>query len=328
VKTIYPSFKAALARVVAILSLCAPLAHAEFSRAYLDQQTLQTAAANGIDIAYRSVGADNRPTVVMIMGLGASHIVWGDNMVKGLEQAGYRVLLLDNRDVGGSTRFDEWGQPTLWWQLLKNQLGFDVDAPYTLNDMAADTIALMDLLELEDAHVVGASMGGMIAQVIAARYPQRTRTLVSIMSSTGAPHLPPPTAEASDRLRGLASDDDSAAERKQEFIERGFYPEAMPRQMMAIFKTGDRSVEVAGISVPTLVLHGADDTLLPPPHGEHTAELIAGSDIVIFEEMGHNIPDPVLPLVLEQMIEHMRRNDAPAQVVATQQHSRQLQVAP
>ena len=121
-------------------------------------------------------------------------------MVKGLEQAGYRVLLLDNRDVGGSTRFDEWGQPTLWWQLLKNQLGFDVDAPYTLNDMAADTIALMDLLELEDAHVVGASMGGMIAQVIAARYPQRTRTLVSIMSSTGAPHLPPPTAEASDRV--------------------------------------------------------------------------------------------------------------------------------
>lgn len=289
--------------------LGSPLTHAEFSRAFLDDQPLLLAPVNGIEIAYRTVGPDDRATVIMIMGLGASHIVWGDTLVKGVEQAGFKVLLLDNRDVGGSTRFDEWGEPTLWWQFLKNKLGFEVDAPYTLNDMAADTVALMDQLQLEDAHLVGASMGGMIAQVVAAQYPQRTRSLVSIMSTTGAPHLPPPSDEASSRLQGLAADDKGAAERQAEFRARGFYPEAMPRQMMAIFKTGDRSAEVVTITAPTLILHGADDTLLPPPHGEHTAELIEGSDIVIYEEMGHNIPDPVLPKLLARMVEHMRASD-------------------
>jgi pimeloyl-ACP methyl ester carboxylesterase len=285
-------------------------AHAEFSRSYLDQQALLATPANGIEIAYRTVGADSRPTVIMIMGLGASHIVWGDNIVRGLEQAGYRVVLFDNRDTGGTTRFDAWGEPTLWWQFLKNRLGFEVDAPYTLGDMAADTVALMNVLEVRDAHVVGASMGGMIAQLVAARYPRRTRSLVSIMSTTGAPHLPSPSAEASDSLRGLATDDADSAQRRAELIERGFYPEAMPRQMMAIFKSGDRTAEVATITVPTLVLHGADDTLLQPVHGEYTASVIAGAELEIYEGMGHNIPDPVLPSLLARMVAHMQISDS------------------
>ena len=288
----------------------------ERSRAYLDAQPLFVAPANGIEIAYRTVGADDRPPVVMIMGLGASHVVWGDKMVKGLEDAGFHVVLLDNRDVGGSTRFDEWGEPTLWWQLLKRELGFEVDAPYTLNDMGADTIALMDQLNIPNAHLIGASMGGMIAQVAAAQYPDRTRSLISIMSTTGAPHLPPPSDEASKRLTGLASGDEDDAQRQAAFVKRGFYPEAMPRQMMAIFKTGDRSAEVATISAPTLVLHGADDDLIPPPHGEYTAELIEGSDLVVFEGMGHNIPNEVLPLLLERMIAHMQATDAVKESVA------------
>jgi pimeloyl-ACP methyl ester carboxylesterase len=295
--------------VLAALLMSVPLAQAEFSRTFLDQQELYSTPANGIEVAYRSVGPDDRTTVIMIMGLGASHIVWGDAIVQSLEQAGYRVLVFDNRDVGGTTRFDEWGQPTLWWQLLKKQLGFEVDAPYNLDDMAADTIALMDALDVQDAHVVGASMGGMIAQVVAAKYPERTRTLVSIMSSTGAPHLPSPTSEASDSLRGLASQDEDEEVRLAEMRERGFYPESMPRQMMAVFKTGDRSAEVATIAVPTLVLHGADDPLLQPAHGEHTAELIPNAELVIYEDMGHNLPDPVLPKLLERMIEHMQTND-------------------
>ncbi len=159
------------AALFATVLLLTSSAHAEFSRSYLDEQALLATPANGIEIAYRTVGADEQPAVVMIMGLGASHIVWGDDLVKGLEQAGYRVVLFDNRDTGGTTRFDAWGEPTLWWQLLKNQLGFEVDAPYTLGDMAADTVALLDALEVQDAHVVGASMGGMIAQLVAARYP-------------------------------------------------------------------------------------------------------------------------------------------------------------
>jgi pimeloyl-ACP methyl ester carboxylesterase len=306
-------FPKALIRSCAALFTTALLftatAHAEFSRSYLDEQALLATPANGIEIAYRTVGADERPAVVMIMGLGASHIVWGDKLVKGLEQAGYRVVLFDNRDTGGTTRFDAWGEPTLWWQLLKNQLGFEVDAPYTLGDMADDTVALLDVLEVPDAHVVGASMGGMIAQLVAARYPQRTRSLVSIMSTTGAPHLPSPSAEASDSLRGLATDDADNAQRRAEMIERGFYPEAMPRQMMAIFKSGDRTAEVATITAPTLVLHGADDTLLQPIHGEYTAEVIVGAELEIFEGMGHNIPDPVLPLLLARMVEHMQVSD-------------------
>ncbi|MEP0200737.1 MAG: alpha/beta hydrolase [Halioglobus sp.] len=312
-----PRSKTALLGTLFFLMLAASTsAQDERSRAYLDAQPLLVVPANGIEIAYRTLGADDRPPVVMIMGLGASHVVWGDRMVKGLEEAGFRVVLLDNRDVGGSTRFDEWGEPTMWWQLLKREFGFEVDAPYTLNDMGADTIALMDRLNIRDAHLIGASMGGMIAQVAAAQYPDRARSLISIMSTTGAPHLPPPSDEATERLVGLASGDEDDAQRQAAFVKRGFYPEAMPRQMMAIFKTGDRSAEVATISAPTLVLHGADDDLIPPPHGEYTAELIEGSDLVVFEGMGHNIPDDVLPLLLARMIQHMQAIDTAKESLA------------
>lgn len=292
-----------------LLILTSLSVRAEYSREYLEQYPLNVTSANDISIGYRSLGAPEQPTVVMIMGLGASHVVWGDHIVRGLEKNGYRVVLLDNRDTGASTRFDEWGQPTLWWQLLKLRVGLSVDAPYTLNDMAADTIALMDALQVQDAHLVGASMGGMIAQVIAARYPDRTRSLVSIMSTTGAPHLPPPTDEASSLLRGSLTGSEDAAERRAALVERGFYPDVMGRQMMAVFKTGDRSEEVATISRPTLVIHGADDGLLPPAHGEHTSEMIPGSELVVYEGMGHDLPDEVLPTMVNRMSRHMQEAD-------------------
>ena len=287
-------------------------ARAEFSREYLDQQPLEVTPANEISMSYLSLGDTEQPAVVMIMGLGASHVVWGDTLVQGLEASGYRVVLLDNRDTGGSTRFDDWGQPTVWWQLLKRQMGFEVDAPYTLNDMAADTVAVMDVLDINNAHIVGASMGGMIAQVVAAQYPQRTRSLVSIMSTTGSPQLPPPSAEASESLLGVTTDDGAAAERREAMVARGFYPQSMGRQMMAVFKTGDRSDAVATITAPTLVVHGAKDTLLPPPHGAHTAQLIAGSELVVYDSMGHNIPDDVLPKLLQEMTLHMKAADTAA----------------
>jgi pimeloyl-ACP methyl ester carboxylesterase len=285
---------------------------AEFSREYLDQQPLEVTPANEISMSYLSLGDPEQPAIVMIMGLGASHVVWGDTLVQGLEASGYRVVLLDNRDTGGSTRFDDWGQPTVWWQLLKRQMGFEVDAPYTLNDMAADTVAVMDVLDINNAHIVGASMGGMIAQVVAAQYPQRTRSLVSIMSTTGSPQLPPPSAEASESLLGVTTDDGAAAERREAMVARGFYPQSMGRQMMAVFKTGDRSDAVATITAPTLVVHGAKDTLLPPPHGAHTAQLIAGSELVVYDSMGHNIPDEVLPKLLQEMTLHMQEADTAA----------------
>ena len=287
-------------------------ARAEFSREYLDQQPLEVTSANEISMSYLSLGDPEQPAIVMIMGLGASHVVWGDTLVQGLEASGYRVVLLDNRDTGGSTRFDDWGQPTVWWQLLKRQMGFEVDAPYTLNDMAADTVAVMDVLDINNAHIVGASMGGMIAQVVAAQYPQRTRSLVSIMSTTGSPQLPPPSAEASESLLGVTTDDGAAAERREAMVARGFYPQSMGRQMMAVFKTGDRSDAVATITAPTLVVHGAKDTLLPPPHGAHTAQLIGDSELVVYDSMGHNIPDEVLPKLLQKMTLHMQAADTAA----------------
>ena len=294
------------------LIVTAVSAQAEFSREYLDQQPLEVTPANEISMSYRSLGDPGQPAIVMIMGLGASHVVWGDTLVQGLEASGYRVVLLDNRDTGGSTRFDDWGQPTVWWQLLKRQMGFEVDAPYTLNDMAADTVAVMDVLDINNAHIVGASMGGMIAQVVAAQYPQRTRSLVSIMSTTGAAQLPPPSAQASDSLLGVTTDDEAAAERREAMVARGFYPQSMGRQMMAVFKAGDRSDAVATITAPTLVVHGAEDTLLPLPHGAHTAQLIVGSELVVYDSMGHNIPDDVLPKLLQKMTLHMQEADTAA----------------
>ncbi len=298
-----------------VLLTCAGPAAAGFSREFLDKQPLLVAPANGIELAYREVGAADAPPVILIMGLGASHVVWGDDFVNGLRDKGYRVLLFDNRDVGKSTRFEEWGQPTIWWQFLKRSIGFEVDAPYTLNDMAADTVALMDTLEIPEAHVAGASMGGMIAQVVAARYPNRVLSLTSIMSTTGNPDLPLPSDEASNSLQSLA-EGDKDDEAMAEYLHRGFYPSAMPRQLMAIMKTGDRSEEVSTIKVPSLVLHGEEDTLLPPAHGRHTARLIVGSKMVVYPGMGHNMPDEVVPQILAEMADHIgkppRANSEPS----------------
>ena len=292
------------------------VAQAEFSRTYLDTHPLKMAQVNGIEIAYRTVGeGEGRPKVVVIMGLGGSNVAWGDNMIRGLAEAGYQVLMFDNRDTGASTRFDQWGQPTLWLQLLKRQLNLPVNAPYSLDDMAADAVGLMDALGYQDGHIIGTSMGGMIAQIVAAKYPQRTRSLISIMSTTGARHLPPPTNLAETRLRNLA-EGEAEEEREASIRARGFYPASMPRHLMAVFKVGDRSAEVATILADTLVLHGVDDGLIPPAHGEHTAELIKGSKYVLFEGMGHNLPPAVIPDLIANMTSHINAVEAASEALA------------
>jgi len=296
-----------------LFALCLPLVgKAEYSRTYLDSYPLQMAAVDELDIAYRIVepGPD-RSKVVVIMGLGGSNVAWGDALISGLANGGYEVLLLDNRDTGASTRFDEWGQPLLWWELLKYRLGFSVNAPYTLNDMGADIAGLMDAVGYNEAHIIGASMGGMIAQIVAAQYPAKTRSLISIMSTTNAPHLPPPTDEAEMRLRNLATGE-AEADREQSIRNRGFYPESMQRHLMAILKTGDRSDEVATIAAPTLVLHGADDGLVPPEHGRHTASLIPDSRFLLIEGMEHNMPEDIIPLLVDEMTGHMDAVEAGA----------------
>ena len=302
--------------ILYLLLIFTSVAQAEFSRTYLDTHPLKMAQVNGIEIAYRTVGeGEGRPKVVVIMGLGGSNVAWGDNMIRGLAEAGYQVLMFDNRDTGASTRFDQWGQPTLWLQLLKRQLNLPVNAPYSLDDMAADAVGLMDALGYQDGHIIGTSMGGMIAQIVAAKYPQRTRSLISIMSTTGARHLPPPTNLAETRLRNLA-EGEAEEEREASIRARGFYPASMPRHLMAVFKVGDRSAEVATIQADTLVLHGVDDGLIPPAHGEHTAELIKGTKYVLFEGMGHNLPPAVIPDLIANMTSHINAVEAATEALA------------
>ncbi len=295
-RTIFPS------AIALVLLLVVGPAEGAYSR----DQAMTVEQLNGIDIAYTVTGEAEAPAVLMVMGLTGSHRLWGEDLINGLAEAGYRVILFDNRDTGDSARLDELGTPTIWWELFKNWAGFDVDAPYSLADMAADGMSVLDTLGVEQAHIVGASMGGMIAQIIAAEYPERTLSLVSIMSTTGAPHLPPAEEQASDGLLNIAAAEGDAS---SQLKDMGIYPEAMPRQLLAIIAAGDRTEQVQTISSPTLVLHGENDTLLPPPHGAHTHENIEGSRYVVYPGMGHDMPAEVVPLIISDMTAHFEAAD-------------------
>jgi pimeloyl-ACP methyl ester carboxylesterase len=266
---------------------------------------LEVVPLNDTHIAWAETGDVAGPPVVLIMGLGSSHSVWPEDLVEGLAKSGMRVILLDNRDVGLSQRYDDLGNPVMWWNLLKVNMGFQPWTAYTLDDMAKDVVALMDHLEVKRAHVVGASMGGMIAQLVAINHPDRARSLVSIMSSSGAPHLPPATKGASEQFDSLA---ESEGDEIQDAHAWGFYPEAMPRQFMAVLASGDRSDRLALLSAPTLVIHGMQDSLLPVEHGRHTAEVIPGARLEEIDGMGHYFPEQVLDHVLELIVDHVRAN--------------------
>ena len=260
-------------------------------------------AKNGdVNIAYRVLGNESSEPVIMIMGLSASHKIWHSNLVQGIVDGGYRVVLLDNRDVGESTRIKKRGRLWLAWQLLKYRIGLKVKSPYSLKDMAKDSIAVLDKLEIEQAHIIGASMGGMIAQTVAYDFPDRAQSLISIMSTTWAPHLPPPGQE---QEQGISDMNESSAEQAENLEKIGFYPSALPNQITAILSAGDRTTQVETIDAPTLVLHGADDELLSVEHGEHTAQVIPGAKIKIYKNMGHSLPDHVIPEMVSDILGHL-----------------------
>lgn len=288
-------------------------ATAESSRRFIDAQPMRSITTESVEIAYQLLGPDKAETAVLVMGLGASHRVWGDDFVQGIIDAGYRVLLIDNRDTGESIRYSEDENPLLWWQLLKYELGLGVSALYELSDMGNDVIDVMDALSIDKAHLIGASMGGMIAQVITVEHPQRVQTLVSIMSSTWADHLPEPGRQSTAAIRDIADDDAKDGARAARMKEMGFHAEAIPRQVMAILAAGDRSEAVQTIKAPTLVIHGRDDTLLSVEHGEHTAAIIENAKLVVFEGMGHNMPDDVRPAILEAIGEHFEAHPITAE---------------
>ena len=280
-------------------------------------------ASTGIELAYEDIG-EGEP-LVLIMGIGTQLIHWPDGFCQHLVELGYRVIRFDNRDVGLSSKLDgiRTAPPT---KLIRRALlGLPVSAPYTLVDMAADTVGLLDALGIERAHVVGASMGGMIAQTMAIHHPARVRSLTSIMSNTGerrhsiadpratkALLTPAPRTreQAEDRalhvLRAIGGDldkfpidEDRIREVASLAFDRGVYPQGFVRQLAAICASEPRTAALARVRVPTAVIHGTRDPLVRPVGGRATARAIPGAKLRMIEGMGHSLPAPTWPLIGE-----------------------------
>lgn len=294
---------------------------------------MHTDLPSGIRIEYDVRGPESAPPIVLIMGLGMQLIAWPVPLLEGLAARGWRVLRFDNRDAGLSSRIQTRRPIDLRPAMIRAMLGLPSRPPYTLEDMAADTAGLMDALGMPSAHVVGVSMGGMIAQVLAAKMPHRVRSLTSIMSSSGALrfrfHVSPATrallsrpprdaTEAqllahAERVWGLIGSPgmrpapDELRERLRQSMARGFNPMGVARQMLAIMASGDRRPLLRTIRVPTLVMHGDLDPLVPIAAGRDTAAHVPGATFRVLHGMGHDLPDPMLPTLVEAIAEHCAR---------------------
>jgi pimeloyl-ACP methyl ester carboxylesterase len=284
------------------------------------------AKANGIEIEYETAGNKSDPALLLVMGLGAQLTIWPDAFFQGLAKRGFFVIRYDNRDTGLSTDFGSWGVPNIAEAFQKLMSGKKVDAPYLVKDMAADAIGLIDALGLDKAHMVGASMGGMIVQTVAALYPERTRSMVSIMSTSGRPGLPIGKPEALAML--TAQPEGPSREQRVKYgiklrqtiagpgypipeaelrgfveknVDRRWYPEGGARQYLSIIASGDRVEQLKSIKVPTLVLHGEDDPLLPVACGRDVASLVPGAAIETFPGWGHDLPDGMIPTLIDRI---------------------------
>ncbi|HTO69511.1 MAG TPA: alpha/beta hydrolase [Myxococcota bacterium] len=290
------------------------------------------ANANGIQIEYDSFGAKSGEPILLVMGLGGQMLLWDEEFCQRLADRGNYVVRYDNRDIGLSTHFDAHGAPNLPQLMLDVASGKPVSVAYTLDDMADDAAGLLDALELPRAHVVGASMGGMIAQTVAYRHPSRVASLTSIMSSTGAPNLPQAKPELIARLAGpppvgrdatidagvetwkLISgtgypfDEAMVRERTGVLYDRSHHPEGQARQLAAILAHGDRSPRLAAVRAPTLVIHGLDDPLVHPEGGRHTAAAIAGAQLLEIPGMGHDLPRPLFGKLVEAIASHVAKS--------------------
>ena len=281
------------------------------------------ARANGIELEYELFGSEGGRPLVLIMGLGAQMILWDEEFCAALAARGHRVIRFDNRDVGLSTKIDGWRALDLAAAMAAAALGRPVAAPYTLSDMAADAAGLLDALGIAAAHVVGASLGGMIAQTLAIEHPARVRSLTSIMSTTGDRELPPARPEAAAALLeppprdregamaravkvfrtigspGFPFDEARVRERAGRSYDRCFPPAGVARQMLAILAAGSRAPALRRVRVPTLVIHGTEDPLVPVAHGIETAALVPGAELLVIEGMGHDLPRAVWPRVID-----------------------------
>lgn len=279
--------------------------------------------ANGINLCWDSFGDPSDPAVILIMGMGAQMIGWDDEFCALLASRGFRVVRFDNRDVGKSTWLHSAGLPNVTSAMTRAWLRWPVSAPYLLSDMAADVVGLMDALHIQRAHVVGASMGATIAQVMAIRHPERMLSMTSIMSTTGNPGLPQPsTAAVTAVMRPMPGRLEDYVERYVDtyrvlrvgrFAEeevrdriraarnhaRGVNPAGGARHLVAILASGSRHQTLLDVTVPTLVIHGDIDPLVPLAAGIETAECIPGAQLMILEGMGHCLPAHFWPRIIE-----------------------------
>lgn len=291
---------------------------------------MPTIKANGIDIYYEDNGSADAPVILLVMGLGTQMIAWPDDFIQGLVKSGFRVIHYDNRDIGLSTRLDGAAAPNLIWAMVAARFGLPLKVAYTLEDMAADGVALLDALGIAKAHVVGASMGGMIAQLIAANYPDRVLSMTSVMSSSGRPGLPGPEPELRKRLmakrpakpsrdeaisfgaEGLQAISYADAMREPDAFEamaarafdRSYNPIGMKRQLLAIIADGSRVERLKTIKAPTLVIHGAADPLVPLAGSEDIARNVPGAKFEVIDQMAHDLPPSQVGRMVELIANH------------------------
>ena len=289
--------------------------------------------ANNIDIYYEENGPADAPVILLVMGLGAQMIAWPDEFIDGLVAKGHRVIHYDNRDVGLSQRMDGAKTPNLAWTMLKARFGLPVRVPYTLTDMAADGIGLLDALGIDKAHVAGASMGGMIVQLMAANHRERLLSMTSIMSSSGKPGLPgaradiqknfmvkrPPDASRDDAVAfgtelvrsfsypDPARPENAHAEMTAKAFDRGYYPVGTRRQLLAIIADGSRVERLKKITTPTLVVHGGADPLVPKEGSEDIARHIPGARLEIIDEMAHDLPPSQVGRMVDLIAGHAKQ---------------------
>ena len=272
--------------------------------------------ANGISIELQDEGPAGGEPLLLIMGLGMQLIAWPEGFVRQLVQRGFRVIRFDNRDIGLSQHFDHVGVPNIVLEGIRFAVGSSVKSAYTLPDMAADSIGVLDALGIASAHVCGASMGGMIAQHVAVRQPQRVRSLTLLMTSSGARHLPGPTMKVHAAMMarpdprnhdaiiayylrlyraigspGYPSAESEVRERVESWIRRSYHPAGNLRQLVAIAADGDRSALLRDLRAPTQVIHGRDDALVPLPAGIDLSHKIAGATLDVIDGMGHDLPE-------------------------------------
>jgi len=278
-------------------------------------------SANGITLEVEDHGSPAGEPLVLIMGLGMQLIAWHEDFVQMMVDRGFRVIRFDNRDIGLSENFDHLGMPNLGVEALKHTFGLPVRSPYSLSDMANDTAGLLDVMGISKAHVCGASMGGMVAQQLAMRHPQRVKSLTLMMTTSGSRRLPGPSMKVRSAMLsrpddpksfdsivahyvsiykligspGYPAGDEWLTKRLGMSVRRSYRPRGTARQLTAIVADGDRSRALPQIKVPTQILHGLQDPLVPVQAGQQLASIIPGAKADFIEGMGHDLPIALWP---------------------------------